>query len=458
MPHGQGEDATRPVTDEIGKLKARLKELEEENHRLRSITSPSVNTADQHLNSTPNALTAPQIERYSRQMLVKHGFGVQGQLKLLNSSVLVVGAGGIGSAVLLYLAGAGVGRIAVVDFDVVEVTNLHRQVIHSTSRLGVNKALSAVQSLVELNPSIEFEHTPTTLSHDNALDLVSEYDVVVDASDNPRTRYLINDACVLAGKPLVSASAVGTEAQLTVYNWEGGPCYRCLYPKVAVSAACTTCSDAGVLGPVPGLVGILQAMEVIKIVTSVGDTLHDRLIMYDALKCSFLSVKKRPKRTNCAICGHNPTIQSMQDSREDLINSRGPSTDTTACAGVCSLEHTLPIHAQLSCEQYNERFVKPATPHVLIDVRVAIEFEMCHLDGAVSIPLADLRNNLDRIEKLSGGKRPVLCICRRGVASVEATDMLLKATTDYPGIYAVQNISGGLTQWHRAVDLKFPKY
>lgn len=215
-------------------------------------------------------LSRESIERYSRQLLLKDGFGVEGQNKLLQSSVLVIGAGGIGSSVLLYLASSGVRTITVVDFDVVERSNLHRQVIHRDTNVGMNKALSACRAMKELNPSVQCSPITAALTHDNALGLVSRHDCVVDASDNPLTRYLVNDACVLAGKALVSGSAIGTEGQMTVYNLDGGPCYRCLYPKPNTTEGCKSCSDFGVLGPVPGLVGILLSVEVLKVLTGVG--------------------------------------------------------------------------------------------------------------------------------------------------------------------------------------------
>jgi adenylyltransferase and sulfurtransferase len=216
------------------------------------------------------ALSPDQVERYSRQLLLQEGFGVKGQGKMLSSSVLVVGAGGIGSTVLLYLAACGIGRISVLDFDVVETSNLHRQIIHKQKNVGLNKAVSACQTLLDLNPSIQCRPLQTILNHLNAMEIIQDHDCIVDASDNPRTRYLINDACVLAGKPLISGSAIGTEGQLSVFNWKDGPCYRCLFPKPSITAGAKSCSDNGVLGPVPGLIGVLQSLEVIKVLTDTG--------------------------------------------------------------------------------------------------------------------------------------------------------------------------------------------
>ena len=323
-------------------MQRRIDELERENSRLRSgkaastastvdadtdrtQSEASVSRAGEGLDEIPEGESAPvkstvekldteHIERYSRQLLLQDGFGVDGQCKLLSSSVLVIGAGGIGSTgafsldksmfstvfgvhidglqtdshtlfrfthtVLLYLAASGVGSITVVDYDQVEKSNLHRQVLHQEGRVGMNKAVSACRAMKALNPSIRCTPIQTALTHENAFQLIREHDCVVDACDNPLTRYLVNDACVLAQKPLVSGSAMGTEGQMTVYNYPpgngseptntGGPCYRCLYPKPNKAEGCKSCSDNGVLGPVPGLIGILQSLETLKILTGFG--------------------------------------------------------------------------------------------------------------------------------------------------------------------------------------------
>lgn len=258
----------------IHELEERIAELEKENSELRSekaddeLYEPKETKGASWIDG--DKLTPEQIERYSRQLLIAGGFGVTGQLLLLNSSVLIVGAGGIGSTVILYLAASGVGKLTVVDFDEVDISNLHRQVIHKSRDVGMNKAESARNAVEALNPSIQVEILKMPLSASNALSIVSQHDCVVDASDNPLTRYTVNDACVLGNRPLVSGSAIGCEGQLTVYNYKGGPCYRCLYPKQSASEGSKTCSDNGVLGPVPGLVGILQAMETIKVLTGFG--------------------------------------------------------------------------------------------------------------------------------------------------------------------------------------------
>ena len=451
LPPCDGESAR------VRELEKQVARLQKENQQLRArqTATPFFPSPSPPLQPVAE-LSKEQIERYSRQLLLNEGFGVEGQCKLLSSSVLVVGAGGIGSTVLLYLAASGVGKISIVDFDAVEVSNLHRQVIHNSHNVGVNKAASACRAVLDLNPSIQCDALSFALTHDNALELVQNYDCIVDASDNPRTRYLINDACVLANKPLVSGSAVGLEGQLTVYNWKGGPCYRCLYPKADVSAGCLACSDAGVLGPVPGCIGVLQSVEAMKILTGVGSTMHDRLLMYDALRCSFFTVKKPEKAVGCPVCGPQATILSMQDSRGDLTGARG----LTGFGGIPmphAQEMSLPENAYVSCEDYR-KVREQDLDHVLLDVRGTRQFEMCALDGAVNIPLARIPDELDRLEELSNGSKPVYCVCRRGVASMDAARILYEAKNEGRRIHSVRHIEGGLTAWHTDVDSTFPKY
>ena len=303
--------------EDVKLLRERIRFLEEENARLRNDTDCGNSLcatyvdghhriADNHSigvneerKEAPAAeslfqgdLKSEHVKRYSRQLLLNEGFGVAGQLKLINSSVLIIGAGGIGSSVILYLAGCGVGNLSIVDFDDVDVSNLHRQVIHQTKDVGMNKAESARVAVRNLNPSISCTIVKKPLTGENALELISHHDCVVDASDNPKTRYLINDACVLSGKPLVSGSAMGVEGQLTVYNYDdNGPCYRCLYPKPNLKEGNKSCSENGVLGPVPGLIGILQAVEAIKIITGTGYVFWRIMIYFlyniDLLACVF---------------------------------------------------------------------------------------------------------------------------------------------------------------------------
>lgn len=469
-------DEVLALREEVAILKKRIEEMENETkNNADSNCTLHLETADDIPSMPPIQMLQPdQISRYSRQLLLNDGFGVSGQKQLLSSSILVVGAGGIGSTVLLYLAAAGVGHITVVDYDCVEMTNLHRQIIHKDSNasgvtdstLGLNKALSAKLAMLDLNPSISCTALDVMITGENALELVSKHDVVVDACDNPRTRYLLNDACILGGKPLVSGSAMGTEGQLTVYNYQPkqsdpevkkkqSACYRCLYPKQVLSEGCKSCSDNGVLGPVPGIIGTLQAVEAIKVVTGIGNVMHDRLLMYDSLHCSFLNIKKPPQKKKCAVCSsaETTTIKSMKDSAESLEQVRGPS--------VCALPNSngLSPKQNISCDDYNN-LRDEGKPHVLLDVRVTRQYEMCSLEGSVNLPLEELESKIAQVEELSNGELPVYCLCRRGIASAEAVKILQKAKDDdsAKGIHSVYNISGGLNSWVANVDLTFPSY
>ncbi|CAJ1960981.1 unnamed protein product [Cylindrotheca closterium] len=439
----------------VNELEVRVAQLERENAELRSKRAADEVTEAKQLDDdhdkNEDQLTPAQIERYSRQLLIAGGFGVTGQLELLKSSVLIVGAGGIGSTVILYLAASGVGKLTIVDFDEVDISNLHRQIIHSSEDVGMNKAESARKAVERINPSIQVEILKMPLSSSNALPIVSQHDCVVDASDNPLTRYTVNDACVLGNVPLVSGSAIGCEGQLTVYNYKGGPCYRCLYPKQSVSEGSKTCSDNGVLGPVPGLVGILQAMETIKLLTGFGHVMSDRLAMYDSLECSFLRIKKPPKQSSCAVCGPNATIKTMDDSYNASSSSRGPSCATAASSP------PVPTSNDISCTDYS-LLRKNNQPHILLDVRVKEQYELCTLDGAINLPLEELEGKLSYVENLSDGTKPIFCLCRRGIASAMATNMLLEAQQKHPNLHSVMNIKGGLNSWRDSVDSSFPKY
>ena len=422
------------------------------NHDAKHDASSAIYDIDKQLveDARVATLSTDQIARYSRQLLLSEGWGVSGQQKLLSSRVLVIGAGGIGSTLLLYLASSGVGNITVVDFDHVDMSNLHRQVIHTNEGVGMNKAISACIAMKKLNPTINCTPITEMLTFDNAMELVKRHDCVVDACDNPQTRYLVNDACIINNTPLVSGSAMGVEGQLTVYGYKDSACYRCLYPKVNPTEGSKSCSDNGVLGPVPGLIGVLQAIEVLKVLTGAGNTMHDRLLMYDSLRCSFMSIKKGKKRSNCAVCGPQASIISMDQSRIVSSSIRGPQQ----CGVVLSSNRIIP-EMNKSCEEYYQ-LLKGDVAHVLLDVRVKRQFELCSLKGSFNIELASLKDNMELIEELSGrGSKSIYCLCRRGVASVEATRILSELL---PSHYSVFNIIGGLNAWVSDVDPSFPMY
>lgn len=482
------DDQVLALRNEVDQLNKRIRELECERDNknfhasgVQRITTAAADEQDAtsvDISNCPTVspeqkLRPDQITRYSRQLLLNDGFGVAGQTKLLSSSILVVGAGGIGSTLLLYLAAAGVGHLTIVDYDCIEMNNLHRQIIHkdcdaskSFDQHGMNKAISAKKSILALNPTTSCTALAIIINAKNAMELVSKHDVVVDASDNPKTRYLLNDACVLAGKPLVSGSAMGTEGQLTVYNYqpddrsldqsiERSGCYRCLYPKPVVAEGCKSCSDNGVLGMVPGAIGILQAVEVIKVITGIGSVVHDRLIMYDSLHCSFHNMKKPPASQNCAVCSPNATIKAMEDSDNSLENVRGPSLD--AC--VLPPREILSADQNVSCLHYSS-VRQSGQHHVLLDVRQARQYEMCSLGGSINLPLDRLESQLETVGRLSRAEVPVYCICRRGVASIEATRIIQKSIDNgnVHGIHSVYNISNGLNSWVETVDENFPQY
>ncbi|XP_043119713.1 adenylyltransferase and sulfurtransferase MOCS3 isoform X2 [Puntigrus tetrazona] len=294
---------------EIVALKKKLVQLEKGNSVIIELQEKVINLSPLKSNT---ALNNDDIMRYSRQLLLPE-LGVKGQVALSNISVLVVGCGGLGCPVAQYLAAAGVGRLGLLDYDVVELSNLHRQVLHTELTQGQPKALSAAQTIRRLNSTVDCVPYHLQLSRENATQLIRQYDIVADCSDNVPTRYLVNDACVLTGKPLVSASALRMEGQLTVYNYRGGPCYRCLYPKPPPPETVTNCSDGGVLGVVPGIMGCLQALEVLKIASGQRSSFEKQLLMFDGQEGRFRSIRLRPKQAECAVCGETPTVTELQD-------------------------------------------------------------------------------------------------------------------------------------------------
>ena len=424
------------------------------------------------------SLTSDQIARYSRQLLLSDGFGVQGQRKLLSSSVLgerilydtrmcvlaltnsnpyhiknkVIGAGGIGSTVLLYLAASGVGTITVVDFDSVEMSNLHRQVIHCEANVGMNKAVSACRAMKKLNPTIECTPIQTIFNYDNAMDIIatSQCDCIIDACDNPQTRYVCNDVSILSRKPLVSGSAMGTEGQLTVYGYKDSACYRCLYPKVNPTEGCKSCSDNGVLGTVPGLIGIMQATEALKILTGVGATMHDRLLMYDSMRCTFLNIKKAPRRKDCLVCQPDRDV-SIETCKLLSSNARGPQHNLKNSVHP-ELASSITKELNISCKEYKQ-IRQNGIPHILLDVRVKRQFEMCSLSGALNLELRNIENRISSLESMTGDKQIIYCICRRGIASREAA-LLISGKSNVK----VLNINGGYNAWKKEVDPSFPSY
>ncbi|XP_060086770.1 adenylyltransferase and sulfurtransferase MOCS3 [Heteronotia binoei] len=405
-------------------------------------------------------LSRLEIERYSRQLVLPET-GVRGQLLLSACSVLVVGCGGLGCPLAQYLAAAGVGRLGLVDHDVVELNNLHRQVLHRESRLGRSKAGSAAAALRELNSTVECVPYELALSRDTALELVRAYDVVADCSDNVPTRYLVNDACVLAGKPLVSASALRLEGQLVVYGYRGGPCYRCLFPKPPPPETVTNCADGGVLGVVPGILGSLQALEVLKIAAGIGTSFSQAMLIFDALEGSFRRIKLRPRNPNCAVCGDNPFVTALQDY--ELFCG---SSATDKCRMLCLLKN----EERVSVEEY-KKILDSKVPHILVDVRPPVEVDICRLPQAVFVPLSKLQEKDEGclkclVQRICEARQlsnedtafPVYVVCKLGNDSQKAVKILQGLSYPGLGLISAKDIKGGLTAWATKINPEFPQY
>jgi len=372
-------------------------------------------------------LNREETLRYSRHFNLKE-VGLEGQQRLKGSSVLLIGAGGLGSPLALYLVAAGVGHIGMVDFDIVDETNLQRQVMHGSAMVGKSKLESARLRLTDLNPHVRLSLHETRLESSNALQLFADYDVIADGADNFATRYLVNDACVLAGKPLVSASILGFEGQLSVFNYQAGPCYRCLFPEPPPAGAVPSCAEGGVLGVLPGVMGCLQATEVIKVLLNVGDIASGRLVLYDALALRFTELKISPDK-QCAICSENAPIRELIDY-----------------ASFCGDNHTDDTEVSvLSCEQVHERLDQIT----LIDVRKPFERQICAIEGAHALLLDDI-GSAPLPWPL---ETPLVTYCKTGVRSRRAAIKLMAL-----GFTNVSNMAGGIMAWADRIDTRLFKY
>ncbi|KAG1228271.1 hypothetical protein G6F68_007590 [Rhizopus microsporus] len=333
-------------------------------------------------------LTNQEIYRFGRQLRTKP-FNLA-QLKLRNTSFLIVGAGGLGAPAALYLGAGGVGRLGIVDHDEVDINNLHRQVIHTEARKGMNKAVSAAVAVKAIYPDADVIPYAYTLDRTNALELIKQYDIIIDATDNITTRYLLSDAGVLAGKPVVSGSALRTDGQLTIYNYNNGPCFRCLHPIPPPAAAVGKCVDNGVVGVVPGVIGILQALEAIKV--AIGSTaLSDpSFLIFSAMNNPmFRTMRLRQKKKDCAICGENPTITELIDYVEFC---QGEANDDVVS------EHLLKREERIDVDEYDD-ILKNKRPHVLLDVRPKVQYDICHLPNSIHIPIDELDNKMDKVKE-----------------------------------------------------------
>jgi len=381
---------------------------------------------------TPVTLNNDEVLRYSRHLIMPE-VGMEGQLKLKAAKVLCIGAGGLGSPLALYLAAAGVGTLGMVDFDVVDYTNLQRQIIHSTADVGRKKLESAAEKLKAINPFLEIRPFETRLDSSNALELFREFDMVVDGTDNFPTRYLVNDACVLTGKPNVYGSIFRFEGQASVFATKQGPCYRCLYPEPPPPGLVPSCAEGGVLGILPGLVGIIQATEAIKLILGKGDPLIGRLLLVDALGMKFRELKLR-KNPDCPVCGTHPTVTKLIDYNQ-FCGIRGEEAPVTT--NVPAIE---PEELKRRLDAGDDIFV--------LDVREPHEYQICNINGYL-LPLGDLPKRVNELDS----SREIVAHCRSGVRSAKAVDFLRQA-----GFKKVKNLTGGILAWADKVDPKMPKY
>ena len=376
-------------------------------------------------------LAHAEVLRYSRHLLLPE-VGVEGQRKLKAARVLTIGAGGLGSPLSLYLAAAGVGTIGIVDFDVVDLTNLQRQIVHGTSTLGTSKLASAKARLTDLNPNVNVVSHEGRLTSENALEIIRDYDIVVDGTDNFPTRYLVNDACVLLGKPNVYGSIFRFEGQASVFYAKEGPCYRCLYSEPPPPGLVPSCAEGGVLGVLPGIIGSIQALETIKLIIGAGDSLIGRLVLFDALKLKFRELKLR-KDPDCPICGKNPTIHELIDY--EAFCGIGAEPDYSG--------------VEISVEEFRKERESKGADLVLVDVREPHEWEIAHIAGARLIPLGQLPDRLAELD----GHAEIVTQCHKGSRSMKALEILRGA-----GFGKVRNLAGGIDAWAERVEPGMARY
>jgi molybdopterin/thiamine biosynthesis adenylyltransferase/rhodanese-related sulfurtransferase/molybdopterin converting factor small subunit len=446
---GQHQDLRRNLYNDEGKLRSFVNVyLNDEDIRYLSKEATPVKESDTisivpsiaggatvETPAPPVTLSKDEILRYSRHLIMPE-VGMEGQLKLKSAKVLLIGAGGLGAPLGLYLAAAGVGRIGIVDFDVVDFTNLQRQVIHGTSDVGRKKLDSAADSMKDINPFVQVDKHEVALSSENALEIMRDYDIVVDGTDNFPTRYLVNDACVLLGKPNVYGSIFRFEGQATVFAYEGGPCYRCLYPEPPPPGLVPSCAEGGVLGILPGTIGLIQATETVKLILGIGEPLVGRLLLYDALGMRFRELKLR-KNPECPICGEHRTITQLIDYNQFC---GVPSQPEAPAPGLAEGEID-PTEVKAKIDRHE--------PFVLIDVREPHEYQIGHIPYAKLIPLGELPK---RVNELNSADE-IVAHCKSGMRSAKAVDFLKQA-----GFRKVKNMKGGILSWSDKVDPTVPKY
>ncbi len=380
-------------------------------------------------------LSTEELSRYARHLSLPE-VGTEGQRKLKAARVLCVGTGGLGSPLAFYLAAAGIGTLGLVDFDVVDASNLQRQIIHSTNDIGRKKLDSAAEKLQALNPALNVVKHETMLSSANALDILKDYDIVADGTDNFPTRYLVNDACVLLGKPNVYGSIFRFEGQASVFATEDGPCYRCLYPEPPPPGLVPSCAEGGVLGILPGLVGVIQATEAIKLILGNGEPLIGRLLLVDSLAMRFRELKLR-KNPECPVCGPNPTVTKLIDYQQ-FCGIQPPTQQETR------LMNGIP---QVTVHELKQR-MDAGEDLLILDVREPYEYRIANIGGTL-IPMNDVPRRMDEIER----HRDVVVQCLSGGRSQRVAEFLKQA-----GYEKVSNLAGGIRAWSEHVDPSVPKY
>jgi len=381
-------------------------------------------------------LTNDEVKRYSRHLIMPE-VGVDGQRRLKGGSVLCIGAGGLGSPAAMYLAAAGVGRIGIVDFDVVDFSNLQRQIIHGTPDVGRSKLASAKDRLTAINPHIQVDTYETALSSENALELFEPYDVILDGTDNFPTRYLTNDACVLLGKPNAYGSIFRFEGQASVFSTKGGPCYRCLYPEPPPPGLVPSCAEGGVLGVLPGVIGVIQATEAIKLITGIGEPLIGRFLIYDALRMKFRELKLR-KDADCPVCGTHPTVTKLIDY-EQFCGIHPAAPEPTAMTSSATDITPVALKARLDRGDALQ----------IIDVREPNEYQINRIPGSVLIPLGEIPRRYAELDP----DNELVMQCKVGGRSAKAADFLRSV-----GFKKVLNLQGGILEWIDKVDPTQPKY
>jgi adenylyltransferase/sulfurtransferase len=390
--------------------------------------SPATGEAGAAARALPE-LSHDEVRRYSRHLIMPE-VGVEGQRRLKASRVLCVGAGGLGSPASLYLTAAGVGTIGLVDFDTVDFSNLQRQILYGTGDVGRRKLEAAAERLTGMNPGVRVVTHETPLTSSNALAIVADYDVIVDGADNFPTRYLVNDACVLLGKPNAYGSIFRFDGQASVFGAPGGPCYRCLYPEPPPPGLVPSCAEGGVLGVLPGLVGTIQATEAIKLILGIGDTLAGRLLLVDAMTMTVRTLTLR-RDPDCPVCGDRPTVTALIDYEQ--------------FCGIAPQPHALPPDLETSADELSAR-IADGRPVWILDVREPREFEICRIPGSTLIPLGDLPARFAELPDPATGP-DIVVHCKSGVRSAKAVRLLRER-----GYTRVRNLKGGVLEWIRRID------